>query len=213
MRCDDNSIRQSVDISVFIAFVAFRLEEKWRKKKIHFRSHRPKKKEDGNDVGRNEAKVFSLLAVSMDFMDAICAPDAFALNGWRWRKENRNLYSGSDFQSTNTTYFQRTIWTGKTIYIERWNVRSSAAHDTNHRFCTSIQIGAPSTRCRLVGRPTGAPFIVYVGRACTAFHLAWKWLYDAICVDCVVRRVTSRLGFEVDFGNARAEWNGNIKNA
>lgn len=199
MRCDDNSIRQSLDFSCSSHLCVSSQEKRSRKKekKIHFRSRklkRKKEKKKNENMPEEMKRKYSHSTVSMDFMDAICAPDAFTLNGWRWWNENRNLYSGSDFQSTNTTYFLRTIWTGKTIYIERWNVRSSvlrttritdfAIHSDGHTI-NSLPFGWPTDRWGTIyvsqmrssssyGIPLGLKMIIW----CDLCLLCGGWQVD-----------------------------------
>lgn len=105
---------------VFRAFVRFVSRKKKPKKKIHFRSHRPKNgaKEWKNENMSEETKrKYSHSFTQYGFygrnMCSRCVRIEWMKMGRGKKKvaekENRNLYSGSDFQSTNTTYFHRTI--------------------------------------------------------------------------------------------------------
>lgn len=152
--------------------------------------HRPKKesKEDEEaERGKTwpkETKRKSIRhsAVGVDFMDAICdlrhspaAADAKqpnTLNGRQKPRGKRNLYSGSDFQSTNTTYIlHRTIWTGKTIYRTMKCAFIGSAHDTGHRFSIHSLGLVPSDLHEMRWRRRS--------------HFVWKWLWCDLYLLCV----------------------------
>lgn len=173
-------------------FNSFRSLVEQRKSKIHIATNERRK----NRTKRNEH------ILSVDFMDAICDIVFLCSRCAHIKsKENRNLYSGCDFQSTNTQHIFSGWYELEKPFIEPNDgacarslfVRSLlllTTQHTRHPLCVRLPNDEHNLHYICLG---------YVVRAAAAVtvSLCDGNDYDAICI--YLRRVTSRLVFEVDF--------------